>query len=85
MKRIFMKLPHIKEMNGHIPKEINTFLKNLDFKVTFILIDKTFNLKRLFTYKERQNKLHRFSIVCRITCICKRLILLRPPGMYLLG
>ena len=55
-KRIFMKLPYIKEMNGHIPKEINGFLKKLDFKVTFILINETFNLKRLFTFKERQNK-----------------------------
>ena len=32
-KRIFMKLPYIKEMNGRIPKEINGFLKKLDFKV----------------------------------------------------
>ena len=70
-KRIFMKLPYIKEMNGHIPKEINGFLKKLDFKVTFILINKTFNLKRLFTFKERQNKLHRSSVVYRITCSCK--------------
>ena len=51
-----MKLPHIKEMNGHIPKEINGFWKKLDFKVTFILINEMFNLKRLFTFKERQNK-----------------------------
>ena len=57
-KRIFMKLPYIKEMNSHIAKEINGFLKKLDFKVTFILINETFNLKRLFTFKERQNKLH---------------------------
>ena len=28
-KRIFMKLPYIKEMNGHIPKEINGFLKKI--------------------------------------------------------
>ena len=70
-KRIFMKLPYIKEMNGHIPKEINGFLKKLDFKVTFILINETFNLKRLFTFKERQNKLHRSSVVYRITCSCK--------------
>ena len=66
-----MKLPYIKEMNGHIPKEINVFLKKLDFKVTFILINETFNLKRLFTFKERQNKLHRSSVVYRITCSCK--------------
>ena len=58
-------------MNGHIPKEINGFLKKLDFKVTFILINETFNLKRLFTFKERQNKLHRSSVVYRITCSCK--------------
>ena len=64
-----MKLPYIKEMNGHISKEINGFLKKLDFKVT--LINETFNLKRLFTFKERQNKLHRFSVVYRITCSCK--------------
>ena len=70
-KRIFMKLPYIKEMNGHIAKEINGFLKKLDFKVTFILINETFNLKRLFTFKERQNKLHRSSVVYRITCSCK--------------
>ena len=70
-KRIFMKLPYIKKMNSHIPKEINGFLKKLDFKVTFILINETFNLKRLFTFKERQNKLHRSSVVYRITCSCK--------------
>ena len=28
-KRIFMKLPYIKEMNGHIPKEINGFLEKV--------------------------------------------------------
>ena len=70
-KRIFMKLPYIKKMNGHIPKEINGFLKKLDFKVTSILINETFNLKRLFTFKERQNKLHRSSVVYRITCSCQ--------------
>ena len=70
-KRIFIKLPYIKEMNGHIPKEINGFLKKLDFKVTFNLINETFNLKRLFTFKERQNKLHSSRVVYRITCSCK--------------
>ena len=70
-KRIFMKLPYIKEMNGHIPKEINGFFKKLDFKVTFILINETFNLKRLFTFKERQNILHRSNVVYPITCSCK--------------
>ena len=66
-----MKLPYIKEMNDHMPKEINGFLKKLDFIVTFMLINKTFNLKRLFTFKERQNKLHRSSMVYHITCSCK--------------
>ena len=66
-----MKLHYVKEMSGHIPKEINGFLKKLDFKVTFILINETFNLKRLFTFKEHQNKLHRSSVVYRITCSCK--------------
>ena len=49
------------------------FLKKLDFKAKFILINKTFNLKRLFTFKEKQyqNKLHRPSVFCRITCSCK--------------
>ena len=74
-------------MNGHIPKEINGFLKKLDFKVTFILINETFNLKRLFIFKERQNKLHRSSVVYRITCICKSTycILVRLPQILLLG
>ena len=68
-----MKLPYLKESNGHrpIPKEITNFLKKLDFKVTFILINETFNLTRLFTFKKRQNKLHRSSVVYRITCSCK--------------
>ena len=66
-----MKLPYLKESNGHLPNEITGFLKKLDFKVTFILINETFNLKRLFTFKERQNKLHRSSVVYRITCSCK--------------
>ena len=47
-----MKLPYIKEMTGRIPKEINGFLKKMEFKVTFILINETFNLKRLFTFKD---------------------------------
>ena len=63
-----MKLPYIKEMNCHIPKEINGFLKKLFSKVTFILINETFNSKRLFTFKERQNKLRRSSVIYRITC-----------------
>ena len=70
-KRIFMKLPYLKESNSHLPNEITGLLKKLDFKVTFILINETFNLKRLFTFKERQNKLHRSSVVYRITCSCK--------------
>ena len=61
-KRIFMKLPYIKQINLHIPKEI---------KVTFILVNKAFNLKRLFTFEKRQNKLHRSGVVYRITCSCK--------------
>ena len=32
-KRIFMKLPYIKEMNGHIPKKINGFLKSWTLKL----------------------------------------------------
>ena len=70
-KRIFIKLPYIKEMNGHIPKKIKSFLKKLDFRVTLILINETFNLKRHFTFKERQNKLHCSSLVYRVTCSCK--------------
>ena len=66
-KRIFMKIPYIKEMNGRIPKEINGILKKLDFKVTFVSINKTFILKRVFTFKERQNKFHRSNVVYRIT------------------
>ena len=60
-------------MNGHIPEEKNFFLKKLDFKDKFILINKTCNLKRLFTFKEKQyqNKLRRPSVFCRITCSCK--------------
>ena len=54
-----------------IPKEFHGFLKKLNFKVTFILMNETFNLKRLFTFKERQNKLHRSSVVYRITCSCE--------------
>ena len=60
-KRSFMKLPYMKKMNGLIPKKINASLKKLDFKITFVVINETFNLKRPFTYKERQNKLHRSS------------------------
>ena len=59
-KRIFIKLPYIKEINGHIPKEINGFLKKLYFKVTFILINEMFNLKHLFAFKEHQNKVTSF-------------------------
>ena len=52
----------------HIPKEINGFLKKLYSQVTFILINETFNSKRLFTFKERQTKLRRSSVIYRITC-----------------
>ena len=58
-------------MNGHIPQEIIGFLKKLDFKVTFILINQTFNSKRLFTLKKHQNKLHCSIVVYRITCSFK--------------
>ena len=74
-----MKLSYIKKMNGHIPKEINGFLKKLDFKVTFILINETFNLKRLFTFKERQNKLHRSSVIIASHAAVKARILVRLP------
>ena len=47
------------------------FRKKLDFEVTFILINETFNLKRFFTFNECQNKLRRSSVVYRITCSCK--------------
>ena len=50
---------------------MNGFLKKLDFKATFILINESFNLKRLFNIKESQTKLHRSSVVYRITCSCK--------------
>ena len=46
-------------------------MKKLDFKVTFILINETFDLKRLFAYKERQNNLRRSSVAYCITCTCK--------------
>ena len=53
-------------------KKLSFFFK-LDFTAKFILINKTFNLKRLFTFKEKQyqNKLRRPSVFCRITCSCK--------------
>ena len=47
-KRIFMKLPYIKEMNGHIPKEINGFLKKLDSKVTFYFNQRNVQFKASF-------------------------------------
>ena len=77
-----MKLLYTKEMNGHIPEETFFFFK-LDFKDKFILINKTFNLKRLFAFKEKQyqNKLRRPSVFCRITCSCKSTILLRLLGI----
>ena len=49
----------------------NKIFEKIGLKVTFILMNKTFNLKRFFTFKERQNKLHRSSVVYRTTCSCK--------------
>ena len=42
-------------------------MRKWDFKVKFTLINETLNLKRLFTFKERLNQLHRSSVVYRIT------------------
>ena len=72
-------------MNGHIPKEINAFLKKLDFKVTFILINETLNLKRLFTYKDGK-----ISYIVLLLFIVSHVavevcILIRPSGIGLRG
>ena len=69
-KRIFMKLPYVKEMTGQISKEINSFLKKLDFKIQFCLVHETCNLRNLFAYKDRQNDLHRIGVVYKIKCSC---------------
>ena len=76
-----MKLPYIKEMNGHIPQKLNVFLKKLDFKVTFILINETFNLKRIYAFKERQNKLHPAVWFIVSHAAAKARILVRLPGI----
>ena len=42
-------------MSGHLPKEINAFLRKLDFKVTFILVNKML-IQSFFILKGCRNK-----------------------------
>ena len=61
----------------------DAFLKKLDFEVTFILINETFNLKRIFTFKKRQNKssyiILVLLIVLHVAAIVR--IAVSPPGI----
>ena len=46
-----MRLSYIKEMTDLTPKKINALLKKLFVTVTFILINKTYYLKRILPTK----------------------------------
>ena len=65
-KQIFMKLSYIKEIDGHIPKEINGFLKKLDCKVHFYFNQRNVQFQASF-YLQRapKYKLHCSSVVYR--------------------
>ena len=56
-KRVFLKLPFLYTTFNHIRKEINAFFKKANLDRKLILINTTFNIGKLFQYKDRQETL----------------------------
>ena len=56
--------------SNHIPKEINAFFKKANLDCKLILINTTFNIGKLFQYKDRQEKLQKYGVVYKLKCTC---------------
>ena len=69
-KRVFLKLLFFYTTSNHIRKEINAFFKKANLDCKLILINTTFNIRKLFQYKDRQKNLQKYGVVYKLTRSC---------------
>ena len=58
---VFFKLQYLHRISTQIEKEIRDFLKH--YKIRLVMLHSTFNIGKLFPYKDRQSLLHSVDVV----------------------
>ena len=65
---VFLKLQYLHRISTQIEKEIRDFLKHYEIRLVVSL--STFNIGKLFSYKDCQSLLHSVGEVYQLTCSC---------------
>ena len=65
---VFLKLQYLHRISSQIEKEIRDFLKH--YEIRLVMSHSTFNVGKLFPYKDCQSLLHSEGIVYQLTCSC---------------
>ena len=65
---VFFKLQYLHRISTQIEKKIRNFLKH--YKIRLVMSHFTFNIRKLFSYKDRQSILHSAGEVHQLTCSC---------------
>ena len=65
---MFFKLQYLHQISTQIEKEIRDFLKH--YEIRLVMSHSTFNIGKLFLYKDHQSLLHSVGVVNQLTCSC---------------
>ena len=65
---MFFKLQYLQRISTQIEQEISDFLKH--YELTLVMSHSTFNIGKLFPYKDRQSLSHPVDVVYQLTCRC---------------
>ena len=71
-RRLFISLSYLGDVSVQINKELSNFIKNIkiDRKLDLCFVNKTFKVKDMFNFKDKQSLLSRAGVVYRLNCSC---------------
>ena len=67
---VLFKLQYLHRISMQIKKEIRDFSKLEKYEIRLVMSHSTFNIGKLFPYKDRQSVLHSVGVVYQLTCSC---------------
>ena len=65
---VFFKLQYLHQISTQIEKEIRNFVKR--YEIRLVMSHSTFNIGKLFPFKDCQSLLHSVGVVYQLTCSC---------------
>ena len=63
-------MQYLHRISTQIRKKIRDFLKHYKIRLLILMSHSTFNIGKLFPYKDRQSLLHSVGAVYQLTCSC---------------